>query len=725
MAGWRDWAEKSIAKQLKENIKTTSAQDAITGKILQKDQFNKNAVNSAYSLLPNKLHQYASHTCLFTLSAMNRDDLDLPIRITTFPLHDIVARSAGIGPGGEFSDFDSQFNVAKKKYNQAQDKTSTGQTLTQSTDEAVTKLKQTLGSANEILRQNKDIFFEKVEIDGKPTVNAERRLMNFTGMRMTLSEPLGITLFEKLRAAAGNCGFIDHTEAPFLLTLEFRGYDSNGKIVPGPPKRYFPIRINRAEMRLDAGGTTYEITASPWTEFAMVNTFLYTKADGTAIAKLNSLDAILKSLANSLNTNEKLVRESGYTSLENTYVITYDKEIVENGWGEGDLIDTNNFKNVAEVLGNSFRSTTYPDRESIAKIIESIILQMPKYKDINKIQEKYWNAVQAATAYDDSNSKLPSEYVPWFKIVTNVKVNPDWDDYLKTHSKIIHFHVQSYGLHIANFARAGLAGNPSWGNWVRKKYDYIYTGQNFDITNLEINYNRAFFQAKLINSVKAENTPRSIARSLATKILSFVGVKAYPDANLPLKQYPVRARSVNPSSNEKEDQSPVQEFYDYITNPLGDMVNIDMEILGDPDFIGHDSYMPLTTPSSSGEYKGEKIGGKGLYDENLGAFNFDNAQVVVQLNFRFPSDFDENTGLYNFSTDIHPMFSGLYRINGVLSVFDKGTFKQTLQMSRFNNQDPESSNGLNRTSTELGLGKQKEQDVNQDYIDDIWADPQD
>jgi len=692
--------------------------NGIEGKTIEKDVFDKNAVNSAYNLLSNKLHQYASYTYLFTLSCLNRDDLDFPTRITTQPAHDIVARSAGIGPGGEFSDFDSQFNVAKKKYNQAKDKTSTGRTLTQATDEAVTKLKQTLGGANEILRQNKDIFFERVEIDSKATINAERKLMNFTKIRFTLSEPLGITLFEKLRAGAGNCGFIDHVEAPFLLTLEFKGYDSKGNIVPGPPKRYFPIRITKASMKLDAGGTIYEMTAQPWTEFAMVNTFLYTKTHGEAKAFGGELSAILKSLANALNDNEQKITSAGYSNIPNKYVITYDKRIIEGGWESSSPFDNNNSKNYA-TIPNQFKSVGWKDRESIAKLIESIILQMPKYKDISKIQKDYWNKVQAATAYDDPNAELPSEYVPWFKIVTNVTINPDWDDYLKTHSKVIHFHIQPYGIHIANFARAGLAGNPGWGNWVRKRYDYIYTGQNFDITNLEIEYNVAFFQAKLINSTKAENV--AINTSLSAKILSFLGIKSYPEANLPLKQYPARSRYSNPGANEQEDQSAVQEFYDYITNPLGDMVNIDMEILGDPDFIGHDFAIPLQPPLSSGQYTFEKMGGRSSYDPNLGAFNFDNAQVVIQLNFRFPSDFDENTGLHNFSTDLHPMFSGLYRINSVVSVFDRGTFKQTLQMSRFNNQDPSSTNKLNRKNIDLGQSKQ--QDVYEDYDDAIWSDP--
>ena len=668
---------------------------------------NKNNLNDrTFKLESNILHQYASHNYLFTLSALNRDDLDLPQRITTLPAHDIIAQSAGIGKGSTFSDSDTQFANAKSKYNQAKDTTSTGRTLTRASEEAMANLKNKLAGANEVLRQNKDIFFETVEIESKPRANAERKLMNYQKMNFVLSEPLGVTLFEKMRAAAGNCGYIDQTEAPFLLTIEFKGYDSNGKMLSGPPKRYLPIRITHAEMRLDAGGSTYNLKASPWTEFAMVNTFLYTQSTGKTDTP-NDLDKILIHLANLLNTNQKNQQTHGYRNEADEYRLTYDPSITENV--NVSPLDINNTSNWSSKVPNTFTAVTYREGDSIAMILERIILQIPKYKDIKKIQETYWNAKSAVTAYDNAYEQLPSEYVPWFKIVTNVHIEPDYDDFLKTHKKIIHFHIKPFYIHIANFARAGLPGNPSWGNFVRKRYDYIYTGQNHDITDLRINYDVSYYQAKLINSIISTNKPADLAKSLAKKILVYLGIEAYPEINLPLKQYPSRQRSSNSGSNEHEDQNQIQEFYDYLTNPLGDMVNVDMEILGDPAFLGHDSAIPMTKPLASGKFSEKVAGVKGtFYDPELGAFNFDSAEVVIQLNFRFPTDFNENTGLYDFSSESTPIFSGLYRINSVLNVFDKGTFKQTLQMSRFNNQDPTQGTSKGTTTKSVSLGETKE-----------------
>mgnify|MGYP001399377192 FL=1 len=99
--------------------------------------------------------------------------------------------------------------------------------------------------SSDILKENHDIYFERVNIEGVHAPNEDRKLMNFTKIEFELSEPFGVTLYEKLRGAASNCGYIDHMDAPFLLTLEFVGYDSKGnpiRSIEGVSKKYYPIK---------------------------------------------------------------------------------------------------------------------------------------------------------------------------------------------------------------------------------------------------------------------------------------------------------------------------------------------------------------------------------------------------------------------------------------------------------------------------------------------------
>ena len=119
------------------------------------------------------------------------------------------------------------------------------------------------------------------------------------------------------------------------------------------------------------------------------------------------------------------------------------------------------------------------------------------------------------------------------------------------------------------------------------------------------------------------------------------------------------------------------------------MVNIDMKIMGDPAFLGQDFALPMTDPGFGGSYdKKIQVGGvKGFeFDTEKGCFNFDNAEPVVSLDFKFPTDFDEGTGLYEFTKGDTPQFTGIYRVNRVVSVMETGQFTQNLEMTRFNNQ---------------------------------------
>jgi hypothetical protein len=47
---------------------------------------------------PNTLHQFASYTSLFTLSALSQNDLENTTTMLNSKAHDIIVRSSGIGP---------------------------------------------------------------------------------------------------------------------------------------------------------------------------------------------------------------------------------------------------------------------------------------------------------------------------------------------------------------------------------------------------------------------------------------------------------------------------------------------------------------------------------------------------------------------------------------------------------------------------------------------------
>lgn len=648
----------------------TLPQEANTGKILNTEDIN----DLKRFLDENKLHKYATYNYVFTLSALYPEELKNPEKILNNSPHHIIARTGGIGPADN-----NKFDFFGKTDRGSVDDDYTIKKTTEGNRRAVDQI-TFVEKSNEVLKKNRDIFFEKVIIDSYPRPNPENKLMNFTEITMDLSEPMGVSFFEKVRGAAGACGYLNHTTAPFLLTLEFKGYDSNGKEQPGVvAPRFYPIFLNQSTLQLNEGGARYTVLAKPWTQFGTVNTYLYTRGTGTVRGKGNNLDTYLFDLSLKLDKINQDEVENGYRTYPDKYLITADEEIGKVFSHENNLLAT-----VKSFLG--FKSVDFGPKTSVVKILEDLVKQSPRYSRLDKIIETYWEENDRKTRYD--LGQIPEPWVPWFKIITTVTLDETrWDDKLKSHPALIHYHIAPYKIHILNFARAGLGGSTNWGKYVKKKFDYIYTGENRDIMDLNIEYKIGYFYTKLKTVQSANIINKAISRF--TELLDIYGVgKTFPEPNLPLSEGIGVVQSAVPSNLPTPQESQVQAFYDYLTNPKGDMVNLDMTTLGDPAFLGQDFAIPMTPPQKSGTYKRvAALKGK-EWDPQNGCFNFDTAEPLVQLNFRFPTDLNENTGLYEFTSEATPQFTGLYRVNRVESVFEGGRFTQNLQMTRFNNQQP-------------------------------------
>jgi len=265
----------------------------------------------------------------------------------------------------------------------------------------------------------------------------------------------------------------------------------------------------------------------------------------------------------------------------------------------------------------------------------------------------------------------------------------------KMHPKIIHFQVIPWKIHVMNFAVPGLSASALWGKKVRKAYKYIYTGENNQILDLKINYKYGYWQARLLDGSRADAASNRKVKNLdLIEIARRYGSRAidFPEDLLPLRSYPTTIKNEDVSTKDAGSRTQVDEFMDYLTNPLADMVNVEMTIMGDPAFIGQENYLPIpnktTATEGGGGQQSERIAGpKGiLWDKDLGCFNYDQGEAFVTLDFRFPTDINEKKGVMDFQSmeDVH--FSGLYRVTNVVSKFEKGKFTQTLTMIRYNNQ---------------------------------------
>jgi hypothetical protein len=368
-------------------------------------------------------------------------------------------------------------------------------------------------------------------------------------------------------------------------------------------------------------------------------------------------------------------------------------------------------------LGSKFQVSVRPN-ESIAKVITDCVQQADGFRNIGEIVKKYWQQIgeeqeskynqMEGQAEQTASGKEP--YVPWFKVVTNVETDTArFDSILGMHPKKITYTIIPYAVHVMNFTLPGLSASPLWGKTVKKRYNYIYTGDNNDILDLKINYKFGYFQAALVDGTGADATTKKQVKDLSLQEL----VQTYrsyvtdqPEGTLPLRRYPSYSKSADPSSGAGASKTQVDEFYEYLTSPMGDMVNVQMTILGDPAFIGQDFALPYENKSSNTSSDFASFSGK-AWDKDLGCFNFDQAEPFVTLDFRFPTDIDEKRSVMNFKNLENIVFSGLYKVVSVESIFDGGKFTQVLDLVRFNNQGKEMTSVASLSEMQKIIEKKK------------------
>ncbi|MAI84323.1 MAG: hypothetical protein CMM91_05250 [Rickettsiales bacterium] len=646
-----------------------------------KDEKGKNNdVIKSKAIVPNALHQYASYNYIWTLSGLSEEEIRDPKLYKTNPPHDIIARSGGIGPSTSFNNA-SPFDTPKDVSGDGM-----GMEAVYAKERNKSRI-ETAEASNLILKRNHDIFFKRVVMTGSYVPNPDRKLMNFNKLEMDLEEPLGITLFEKLRAAAYNNGYLDHTDAPYLLTLEFVGMDSTGKVIRNPvPKKYYPIKISNFIMNLNAGGTTYSGIAVPWTEFGMSNRFLYTR--GQFKVEGNSLREKFDSITEGLKSNQEKEIAKNIKQHIDEYVIQIHPDFNTEKY-TGDVAD------VKQMQSSDFetegKQTTKSEMQvnpgtAVSKLIESIMLSTPYYNDLVKnVVEKYFG--KDGKPSSGVGGVIDGEMVPWFKILTSVQTEKPFDDITKMHKKKIIYSVQPYQIHILNFAVPGLSGADMMGKYVKKDYQYIFTGQNLDILDLDINYKAAFFQSSLTSGSRADTGNDAKDTSGDENANLYYGQSRYPEPELPLRSYP-GISSTEDAVQRADKSNKTQEFFDYLINGTGFMVRVEMKIMGDPSFIGDHYAEPIKVMGDGKIQKVERVGSYGgnVWDEQQGAFDLDQGEPLVTLHFRYPTDFDEVSGNYKFKSQEEIQFSGLYKVSRVESTFDNGQFTQILTMVRMNNQ---------------------------------------
>jgi hypothetical protein len=668
----------------------------------------------------NPLHKYRSVTYLFTLAALSTAEVNDPATYRGKELNSVILRSGGKGssaikltkslkvgqfapqgvPGGTGGP--GRGSGYKKEVNHGAD---------------------FLSEFNEKSPGHFDMFIDNVEIETIMAKDKNSSSTQPTKITFEVFEPYSINGFiEAIQVASQAAGHPSYAKAPFVLKIEFVGYP-DGENMPDPiieqyGTRYFPLTMSKVDVSLDERGTKYVIEAVPTNEVAFGNPSVLKKsvkvgAEGSGVAT-NTVQGILENLVKAVEDQVKQeakdIDGSGakydkykvkFPSWDGTKwvdspsndiakslvsEITQDKSLFQMPDPADRLKDQKEYKMTSKTTESkqdgqpksvpfnpSIPVIQFNEGKSIQECMEAIV------RDSRWVRAKLEKMMSGSK--DQFNEVVKDNMIDYFLIKLEVKELPDIDKTKNKHYYEYTYVVTPYKMlytRVPGFGNETVDQKLLYQACVRK-YDYIYTGKNLDITQFKLSFNNLYFEgipAGLGNpdGVQSRDT---VTKTDSTEAKKTNTSQQSTDKGLPAAgtQADATVSQVNNRSGGQTQLSPyyamAQAFHNSIISPQSsNMITGELDILGDPVYLVTGGLGNNSPKSTEGSPR--------LADTGEAQFTY--GDVLVNINFRNPIDIGPD-GLYQFDSKILP-FSGVYMVTTCKSRFKDGQFKQTLNIIR-------------------------------------------
>jgi hypothetical protein len=568
-------------------------------------------------------------------------------------------------------------------------------------------------SSNEFSRnqffENSDFSIENLRVLTVIGLNHRGRGSNAIQIEFTVLETHGMTLIERFIKLAASQGITSWDEVPIMLQIDFFGNktpDMPKERIAGTTK-YLPIKFINCKIAVSTRGSEYKFTAVPMSHAALLQNAVTVPTTMTVTAQTigdffssdkkqdNQFaqrfepstgagefgeelrrNVIVESFAAALNQYQDRLLKLNEQAKADTYIFKIDKSMA-NFKIQNDPLITNAANRIPINAGiqdsvkHDFVSTHLNPGTSIIEVINQVMRQSEYYKRI--IQ-------------DESNDDGPIEV---HKIVPEIKLG-EWDKIRKTFQKTFTFYIVPYRYHNQKYPYARRS-TPSRSTCV-KEYFYTYTGKNDQVLDFKIDYNVMFYTALTSNIEKfselelqgQRNDNELQQRKNADEKRKNTMLNNDGGAYTPNKYHHHSVqKDVNNNQQAKLDPDITRAgdlYKSLMTTSAGDMLNLDLKIAGDPDFIKQDDV--FLNPS---------LAGRGQIN-SMNSINMDAGEVHINLEFRMFTDIDQEKGILINDQERSSGFSGVYRVLQVENVFDRGQFTQSLNCVRLPDVGPTRTN---------------------------------
>jgi hypothetical protein len=543
-----------------------------------------------------------------------------------------------------------------------------------------------------------DFFLDDFDVNTLIGLSKYNRNTNVVDFTFSVTEPYGVSLVERLirSATAGN-----YLQQPYILTIDFVGYDSAGVELASPPaaRKVIPFKITDFSFDLTTSGSVYQISAIPYNhigydtlrnivpfqveiesstidEFFSTSVRTYTEirddryeAIEDTYIKLGSMGQRQHAgLAGALNQHQlHKVGDSGGSKLQeypDIYHFEFPPEISSSAFNAAAVLNlkehevplakrniesyqTQIGKNIT--LSKGLKNFAFGVGTSIVEIINLMVCR----SDYMLSQIKLTPGGQL----DDEASDVP---IYWWKVIPRVRLL-EFDRIRNEFQKEITYTVVMLPVNGRNYDGIGKQMPEA----PHKRYDYIFTGRNTEILDFKLQFNAAYYQARTM----VKNNVASVETGPETNQMSGALVNLDSKSAMP-KRVEYVPNPANITNNSESDLRTIVagDITDSLLNTTIDMVEIKLNIYGDPDYINTTDYwLPVS------DYNKEYV-----YLKD-GSINYNKRETYIEVSIKTPTDINQTTGDYNSSASYNSiLINGLYSVLSIKSTFSGGQFLQEI-----------------------------------------------
>ena len=355
----------------------------------------------------------------------------------------------------------------------------------------------------------------------------------------------------------------------------------------------------------------------------------------------------------------------------------------------------------------------------ITDIIETVIL----------LSEYSLNLVKAP---DEIKNKQKGTH-PWFRVVPKCYELKDSFHQSLVHQspKVVVFSVVPYQVADELFIDPTTysEGTTTIRNNIVKGFNYLYTGDNKDILDFQLDYNFGFYNSvpanlgKDANSSSADKNKTDANSSTVTEKTIYTITPARNDLKGTSTSAGLKGdnkQTGEGTENESMELKIARSMNDRIINSNVDLIKLDLTIIGDPYFLPTSGMMNsdeqtryFVDPRSYYTDKGDLTAtGRKYMGNGKGELNYVDRMCYVEVNFQTPIDYEKNgdnfifpnTGGYVNGMGEHVRlgeFSGLYRVITLANSFRQGKFEQTLTIIRSGNTTIDAKEGSGENTKQV------------------------